>query len=73
MAILQVFQTRLLKSLDEEVPDLESFRKLCTADLAQEVRRRMGNLVVLQQHVLLTFTELCDSDKSILLDAPVNP
>lgn len=42
MAILQVFQTRLLKSLDEEVPDLESFRKLCTAvDLALGVRRSM--------------------------------
>lgn len=35
MAILRVFQMRLLKSLDEEGLDPESFCKLCTAvDLA---------------------------------------
>ncbi|KAL0146542.1 hypothetical protein M9458_058173 [Cirrhinus mrigala] len=82
MAVLQVFQTRLLRSLDEEGPDPESLRKLRTAaDLAlaaskkaaQGIGRNMGSLVVLHHHLWLTLTEMRDAEKRQLLDAPVSP
>ncbi len=82
MAVLQVFQTQLLRSLDEEGPDPESFRKLRTAadlalaeskKVAQGIGRSMGSLVVLQRHLWLTLTEMRDAEKQQLLDAPVSP
>lgn len=33
----------------------------------------MGSLEVLQCHLRLTLTEMCDMDMSLLLDSPVNP
>ncbi len=82
MAILQVYQAKLLKSLDEDGPDPEVFKELRrTTDLAlratkvtaRAIGRNMGNLVVLDRHLWLTLTELKDSEKTALLDAPVNP
>ncbi len=55
MAVLQAFQTWLVRSLDEEGLDPESFCKLQTAvDLAQGIGRSMGSLVVLHRHLWLT-------------------
>ncbi|KAL0154925.1 hypothetical protein M9458_049188, partial [Cirrhinus mrigala] len=82
MAVLQVFQTRLLRSLDEEGPDPESLRKLRTAadlalaaskKVAQGIGHNMGSLVVLHRHLWLTLTEMRDAEKRQLLDAPVSP
>ncbi len=80
MAILLVYQAKLLKSLDEDGPDPEVFKELrratdlalrATKVTAQASGRNMGNLVVLERHLWLTLTE--DSEKTTLLDAPVNP
>ncbi len=40
---------------------------------ARATGRNMGNLVVLDRHLWLTLTELKDSEKTALLDVPVNP
>lgn len=75
LTILQVFLTRLLKSLDKEGPDPESLCKLHTAtDLVlrvtnkvihQGVGHSMGSMVVvLDCHLWLTLTEMRDADKS---------
>ncbi len=40
---------------------------------ARAIGRNMGNLVLLDCHLWLTLTELKDSEKTALLDAPVNP
>ncbi|KAL0172936.1 hypothetical protein M9458_033247, partial [Cirrhinus mrigala] len=82
MAILQVYQAKLLKSLDEGGPDPEVFKELrratdlalrTTKVMACAIGRSMGNLVVLDRHLWLTLTELKDSEKTALLDAPVDP
>ncbi len=82
MAILQVYQAKLLKSLDEDGPDPEVFKELrhamdlalrATKVTARAITRNMGNLVVLDHHLWFTLTELKDSEKMALLDAPVNP
>ncbi len=76
MAVLQVFQTRLLRSLDKEGPDPES--KLRTAaDLALAASKKVaqgigcskGRLVVLHHHLWLTLTEIRDAEKKQLLKA----
>ncbi|RXN38137.1 guanylate cyclase 2G-like protein [Labeo rohita] len=82
MPILQVYQAKLLKSLDESGPDPEVFKELRRAtDLAlrttkmtaRAIGRSMGNLVVLDRHLWLTLTELEDTENMALLDAPVDP
>lgn len=82
MAILQVFQTRLLGSLDEGSPDPESLRKLRTAadlalaaskKIAQGIGRNMSSLVVLHRHLWLTLSGMRDAEKRQFLDAPVSP
>ncbi|XDV32563.1 hypothetical protein PO909_003350 [Leuciscus waleckii] len=82
MAILQVFQTRLLGSLDEGNPDPELLRKLRTAadlalaaskKVAQGIGRNMGSLVALHRHLWLTLSGMRDADKRQFLDAPVSP
>ncbi len=82
IAILQVYQAKLLKSLDEDGPDPEVFKELrratdlalkATRVTARAIGRNMGNLVVLDRNLWLTLTELKDSEKTALLDAPVNP
>ncbi len=82
MAILQVYQAKLLKSLDEDGPDPEVFKELRHATdlalramkvMARAIGHNMGNLVVLDRHLWLTLTKLKDSEKTALLDAPVKP
>lgn len=67
VVMLQVFQAKLLKKMDEEGPDLEVFRKLCLAtDLAvcaekrkaQAVGCSMESIVILNCHLWLTLTEM---------------
>ncbi len=79
MAILQVYQAKLLKALDEDGPDPEVFKELrratdlalrATKVTARAIGRNMGNLVVLDRHLWLTLNELKDSEKTAL---PVNP
>ncbi len=80
--VMAILQAKLLKSLDEDGPDPEVFKELrLTTDLAlratkvtaRAISRNMGNLVVLDRHLWLTLTELKDSEKTALLDAPMNP
>lgn len=82
MAILQVFQAKLLRSLDESSSSEPAFRDLRSAtDLAlratkataQAIGRSMANLVVLERHLWLNLTEIKESDKVAFLDAPVSP
>ncbi|XP_059360387.1 taste receptor type 1 member 1-like [Carassius carassius] len=82
MAILKVFQAKLLHSLDESSPsdpafcDLRSATDLAlraTKATAQVIGRSMANLVVLERHLWLNLTEIKESDKVAFLDAPVSP
>ncbi|ROL45554.1 hypothetical protein DPX16_17670 [Anabarilius grahami] len=82
MAILQVFQAKLLRALDESGFDAPAFRDLrSTTDLAlratkataQAIGQSMASLVVLERHLLLNLTEIKDTDKTAFLDAPVSP
>lgn len=59
MAVLQVFQAKLLRSMDETGPDTATFKELrSTTDLAlcatkataQTIGRSMASLVVLECH-----------------------
>ncbi|KAL0203474.1 hypothetical protein M9458_001492, partial [Cirrhinus mrigala] len=80
--VLQVYQAKLLRCMDESGPDLTTFLDLCGAtDLAlratkmasQAIGRSMASLVVLDHHLLLTLTEIKDADKVPFLDSPVSP
>ncbi|XP_051516693.1 uncharacterized protein LOC127419388 [Myxocyprinus asiaticus] len=82
MAVLQVFQAKLLRQMDEQGFDPETFKELRTAtDLAlhatkvmtQAIGKSMGNLVVLEWHKWLTLMEMSDREKASLLNAPVSP
>ncbi|ROL44250.1 hypothetical protein DPX16_4319 [Anabarilius grahami] len=82
MAIFQVFQAKLLRSLDESGVDEPAFRDLRSAtDLAlratkataQAIGHSMASLVVLERHLWLNLTEIKDLDKTAFLDAPVSP
>ncbi|ROL54924.1 hypothetical protein DPX16_12793 [Anabarilius grahami] len=82
MAILQVFQAKLLRALDESGFDAPAFRDIRSAtDLAlcatkataQAIGRSMASLVVLERHLWLNLTEIKDADKTAFLDAPVSP
>ncbi len=82
MAVLQVFQAKMLKQMDEHGPDPEIFKELrsttdfalrTTKSTAQSVGRVMGSLVVLNRHLWLTLTDMKDAEKTVLLNAPVNP
>ncbi|ROJ48048.1 hypothetical protein DPX16_5314 [Anabarilius grahami] len=82
MAIFQVFQAKLLHSLDESGVEEPAFRDLRSAtDLAlratkataQAIGRSMASLVVLERHLWLNLTEIKYLDKTAFLDAPVSP
>ncbi|ROL54791.1 hypothetical protein DPX16_23237 [Anabarilius grahami] len=82
MAIFQVFQAKLLRSLDESGIETPAFKDLRSAtDLAlratkataQAIGRSMASLVVLERHLWLNLTEIKDQDKTAFLDAPVSP
>ncbi|ROL45289.1 hypothetical protein DPX16_17900 [Anabarilius grahami] len=78
MAILQVFQAKLLRSMDESGTDAPTFRELRSAtDLAlratkataQVIGHSMASLVVLELHLWLNLTEIKEADKVAFLDA----
>lgn len=62
MAVLQVFQDKLLHTMDETGPDLAAFKQLRSAtnlglhankSMAQAIGHVMANLVVLEHHLWL--------------------
>ncbi len=82
MAVLQVYQAKLLSAIDESEPDPATLRELrSTTDLAlratkttaQAIGRSMASLVVLERHLWLTLTEIKDADRVSFLDAPISP
>ncbi len=82
MAVLQVYQAKLLSAVDESEPDPATLRELRSAtDLAlratkataQAIGRSMASLVVLERHLWLTLTEIKDADRVSFLDAPISP
>ncbi|XDV15042.1 hypothetical protein PO909_015190 [Leuciscus waleckii] len=81
MAVLQVFQAKLLRSMDESGPDPEAFKDLhSTTDLAlratkttaQAIGRSMANLTVLERHLWLNLTEMKDVERAAFLDSPIS-
>lgn len=76
MVVLQFFQAKLLRSMDESGPDPAAFRELCsTTDLvlcatkttAQAIGSTMASLVVLERHLWLNLTEVIkDADRLLL-------
>lgn len=82
MALLQVFQVKLLRSLDETGPDPTAFRELCSVTnlalramkaTSQAIGRSKASLVVLECYLWLNLMEIKDADKVPFLDAPVQP
>ncbi len=82
MAVLQVFQAKILASTDESGLDPVTLRELrsatdlalrATKTTAQAIGRSMASLVVLECHLWLTLTEIKDADKVPFLDAPISP
>ncbi len=76
MAVLQVFQAKLLQSLEggtaspEAVNDLRAatdFALMATKRAAQAIGRTMGFMVVQQRHLWLTLADLKDADRKVLL------
>lgn len=70
MSVLQVFQAKMLKHLEKNVPNLEIFRELRNStDLAlratkmtgQSIGCTMGSLVVLNRHLWLTLMDVKDT------------
>ncbi len=82
MAVLQVYQAKLLSAVDESEPDPATLRELrsatdlalrATKTTAQAIGRSMASLVVLERHLWLTLTEIKDADRVSFLDAPISP
>ncbi|KAL0151578.1 hypothetical protein M9458_053095 [Cirrhinus mrigala] len=82
MAILQVFQAKLLAQSDKSALDPATLTELrratdlalrATKATAQAIGRSMASLVVLERHLWLTLTEIKDADKVPFLDAPISP
>ncbi len=82
MAVLQVYQAKLLSAVDESEPDPATLRELrsatdlalrATKTTAQAIGRSMASLVVLERHLWLTLTEIKDADRVSFLDAPIYP
>ncbi|KAL0192323.1 hypothetical protein M9458_010619, partial [Cirrhinus mrigala] len=82
MAVLQVFQAKLLAGTDKSALDFATLMELRSAtDLAlratkataQAIGRSMANLVLLERHLWLTLTEIKDADKVPFLDVPLTP
>ncbi len=82
MAVLQVYQAKLLSAVDESEPDPATLRELrsatdlalrATKTTAQAIGRSMASLVVLERDLWLTLTEIKDADRVSFLDAPISP
>ncbi len=82
MAVLQVFQAKLLQTAEggvltpEATKDLRAatdFALMATKRAAQSVGKAMGFMVVLQRHLWLNLADLKDADRKVLLNAPITP
>lgn len=82
MSVLQVFQAKLLRDMDESGRDHGAFTELRTAtDLAlratkamtQAVGKAMASLVVLERHLWLNLTDIRDAEKMAFLNSLVSP
>ncbi len=78
MAVLQVYQAKLLSAIDESEPDPATLRELRSAtDLAlratKTTAQAIGRSIVLERHLWLTLTEIKDADRVSFLDAPISP
>lgn len=82
MAVLQVFQAKLLQATNESGPDPATFRELrsatdlalrATKTTAQAIGRSVASLVVLECHLWLNLTEIKNADRTAFLDSPVSP
>ncbi len=80
MAVLQVFQAKLLQCMDESGPVPAAFKELrsatglalrATKTTAQAIGRSMPSLVVLESHFWLNLMEIKEADKVPFLDSPV--
>ncbi len=58
MAVLQVYQAKLLSAVDESEPDATDLALRATKTTAQAIGRSMASLVVLERHLWLTLTEI---------------
>ncbi|KAL0168330.1 hypothetical protein M9458_036552, partial [Cirrhinus mrigala] len=81
MAILQVYQAKVLKDLHEGVPDPELLHELRSATdyalramkvMAQALGRAMSTMVVQERHLWLNLAEMRDAEKARFLDAPIS-
>ncbi|KAL0147528.1 hypothetical protein M9458_057156, partial [Cirrhinus mrigala] len=81
MAILQVYQAKVLKDLHEGVPDPELLHELRSATdyalqatkvTAQALGRAMSTVVVQERHLWLNLAEMRDAEKARFLDAPIS-
>lgn len=81
MAVLQVFQAKLLPSMNKSGPDPAAFRDLrsatdlalsATKTTARAIGRAMASLVVLESHLWLNLLEIKGADKAAFLDSPVS-
>ncbi|KAL0175185.1 hypothetical protein M9458_031153, partial [Cirrhinus mrigala] len=81
MAILQVYQAKVLKDLHEGVPDPELLHELRSATdyalratkvTAQALGRVMSTMVVQERHLWLNLAEMRDAEKARFLDAPIS-
>ncbi|KAL0146880.1 hypothetical protein M9458_057819 [Cirrhinus mrigala] len=81
MAILQVYQAKVLKDLHEGVPDPELLQELCSATdyalratkvMAQALGRAMSTMVVQEPHLWLNLAKMRDAEKVRFLDALIS-
>lgn len=82
MVVLQIFQTKLLQSLEGGAVTPDTVNDLCmatdfvltaTKHTAQAIGRAMGFMVVQQRHLWLNLADLRDADRKVLLNAPITP
>ncbi len=80
MAVLQVFQAKMLTSEEAGLDGASLWDPRSTTDLAlcaikataQAIGRSISSLVVLERHLWLTMTEMKEVDKVSFLDTPVS-
>lgn len=82
IAVLQVFQVKLLQSLDSGIINGDAVKDLLVATdfalmaakrSALAIGRSMGFMVVLHWHQWLILVDLKNSDRKTLLNAPITP
>ncbi|KAI2666668.1 enzymatic polyprotein [Labeo rohita] len=81
MAILQVYQAKVLKDLHEGVPNSELLHELRSATdyalqamkvTAQALGRAMSTMVVQERHLWLNLAKMRDAEKVHFLEAPIS-